>query len=179
MAALVPRLSGDAERARIHRARDPLLARLRDRLVGMATARERRGSLPTGVRWWIKYTIYGRGVAPVRLVDEHAPRHLKLEEETLLMDFVVWLVACAPSGKSISVKTAMKYVSEVQAWSSRLPVGGGRIGGGLELAGVFAISVEASVGGGGVSAGASVIFDTRDPDALTFAVRRCRLNTSG
>ena len=51
-----------------------------------------------------------------------------------MMDFVVWLVACRPSGRRIAVKTALKYVSEIQAWASRLPIGGGRIGGGIDLA---------------------------------------------
>ena len=50
------------------------------------------------------------------------------------MDFLIWLVAVQPSGKSISVESAMKYVYEVQGWSSRLSVGGGKIGGGLDLA---------------------------------------------
>ena len=39
-----------------------------------------------------------------------------------------------PSGKHISVDTAMKYVYEVQGWASRLPFGGGRVGGGIDLA---------------------------------------------
>ena len=50
------------------------------------------------------------------------------------MDFMVWLVACRPSGRSISVETAQKYVYEVQAWASRLPYGGGRVGGGMDMA---------------------------------------------
>ena len=123
-----------AERERLAAARDPMLARLRDRLAAMATSRGRVGKLPTGVRWWIKYCVHGRGISPVRTVDESSPRDEKLKEETLLMDFFVWLVACRPSGRSISVETAQKYIYEVQAWASRLPYGGGRIGGGLEMA---------------------------------------------
>jgi len=49
------------------------------------------------------------------------------------MDFAVWLVTCRPSGRHINPKTAMKYVYEVQGWASRLPVGGGRVGGGIHL----------------------------------------------
>ena len=126
--------AGEAERTRIARAREPLLVKLRERLASTATARERKGKLPTGVRWWIKFCLFGRGISPVRQADEQSPRATKLEEETLLMDFVVWLIAVRPSGKHISVDTAMKYVYEVQGWASRLPNGGGRIGGGLELA---------------------------------------------
>ena len=72
-------------------------------------------------------------MSPIRVVDESSSRAEKLADEQLLMDFVVWLVACRPSGRTIKVKTAMKYVSEVQGWASRLSVGGGRIGGGLSL----------------------------------------------
>jgi hypothetical protein len=126
--------AGNAERERIARAREPLLVKLRNRLAATATARERKGTLPTGVRWWIKFTLFGRGISPVRTVDEQSSRAEKIEEETLLMDFVVWLVAVRPSGKHISIDTAMKYVYEVQGWASRLPHGGGRVGGGLDLA---------------------------------------------
>ncbi len=65
---------------------------------------------------------------PVRVVDENSPRAVQLEEETLLMDFVVWLVTCKPSGRSISVESAEKYVSEVQAWHRVQPEGGGSVG---------------------------------------------------
>ena len=113
----------------------PLLSRVRDRLLLGATAVGAKGKLPVGVRWWIKYCVHGRGLSPVRTADEQSSRADKLAEETLLMDFVVWLVACKPSGRSISVKTALKYVSEVQGgWASRLPIGGGRVGGGVDLA---------------------------------------------
>ena len=46
------------------------------------------------------------------------------------MDFVLWLVMFAPSGKTISPDTAGKYVSEVQAWHQRTL--GYRIGGAIE-----------------------------------------------
>ena len=82
----------------------------------------------------MKFCVYGRNISPIREVDESYPRAAKLREEQLLMDFVVWLVACRPSGRPVRVKTALKYVSEVQGWASRLPFGGGRIGGGMCLA---------------------------------------------
>ena len=85
--------------------------------------------------------VYGRGLSPVREVGEQSSRASKLEEETLLMDFLIWLVAVRPSGKRILVDTAMKYIYEVQAWSARLVIGGGRIGGGLDLARLRALAV--------------------------------------
>ena len=36
--------------------------------------------------------------------------------EAMLMDFVVWLVTCRPSGKSISSRSVAKYVSHVRLW---------------------------------------------------------------
>ena len=123
-----PALAGELERLRA--AQLPMLEKLRERLL---MSRLARGTLPTGVRWWIKYCVYGRKVSPIRTVDEHSPRAEKLEEEILLMDFVVWLVACRPSGRRILADTAMKYVYSVQAWLDAQPTGGGRIGGGMEL----------------------------------------------
>lgn len=125
--------TGASERERLQQARLPLLSKLRERLVNTATARQRKGQLPVGVRWWIKYCMYGRGISPVRTVDDQSPRSEKLQEEQLLMDFVLWLVMIRPSGKHISVDTAMGYVYEVQGWASRLPYGGGRVGGGLQM----------------------------------------------
>ena len=43
----------------------PIIAKLRERLVASATARQRKGKLPTGVRWWLKYCLYGRGISPL------------------------------------------------------------------------------------------------------------------
>ena len=122
-----------AEKGKLDMANDPLLGRLRDRCLLGATSLGAKGKLSTGVRWWCKFCVYGRNVSPIRVVDESSPRADKLADEQLLMDFVVWLVACRPSGRPIKVKTAMKYVSEVQGWASRLSVGGGRVGGGLSL----------------------------------------------
>ena len=114
-------------------ASDPILGRLRDCFVSGATSVGAKGKVSTGVRWWLKFCVYGKNVSPIREVDESSSRSAKLGEEQLLMDFVVWLVACRPSGRPIRVKTAMKYVSEIQGWASRLSVGGGRIGGGISL----------------------------------------------
>ena len=55
----------------------------------------------------------------------------RVEAEVNLMDFVVWLVACKPSGRHVSVESARKYVSEVQGWHWR--EFGWRIGEGLDM----------------------------------------------
>ena len=107
-----------AEKGKLDMANDPLLGRLRDRCLLGATSLGAKGKLSTGVRWWCKFCVYGRSVSPIRVVDESSSRADKLADEQLLMDFVVWLVACRPSGRPIKVKTAMKYVSKVQGWAS-------------------------------------------------------------
>ena len=52
-------------------------------------------------------------------------------EEQLLVDFVLWLVCCRPSGKRILPDTASKYVSTVKAWHERMFKY--QIGGGIDL----------------------------------------------
>ena len=93
-----------AEKGKLDMAGDPLLGRLRDRLLLGATSLGAKGKMSTGVRWWCKFCVYGRSVSPIRVVDESSSRADKLADEQLLMDFVVWLVACRPSGRTIKVK---------------------------------------------------------------------------
>ena len=47
------------------------------------------------------------------------------------MDFMTWLLVTRPSGRYISVRTAQKYVSEVQGWHRR--TFGYRVGGDLDM----------------------------------------------
>jgi hypothetical protein len=78
------------------------------------------GSSATGVRWWLKFMIWGRREHPIRRSEAFsADYEVLLREETLLMDFATWLVTCKPSGRRISPKTASKYVSQVQGWHRR------------------------------------------------------------
>ena len=124
-------MAGQLER--VLRASEPELARLRMRVL-LAASKDRRGGVTqTGVRWWLKYCLVGRQLSPIRLPVQlsDAERRLAedLEDETMLMDFVMWLVVCKPSGRHISARTAQKYVSSIQAWHERCY--GRRIGGGL------------------------------------------------
>ena len=125
--------STGTEREALRKVGSVQLRLLRNKFLASATVEGKKGKPQTGVRWWFKFCS-ALGVSPVRSVDDASPRAEKLLEENLLMDFVTWLVACRPSGKLIQPKTAMKYVSHVQGWASRLPFGGGRVGGGIELA---------------------------------------------
>jgi hypothetical protein len=84
--------SAGAALARILQAGDAKLQYERERLVMLASADGRGGATQPGVRHWIRYCIFGRQISPVRVVDEQSPRAAKLDEETLLMDFVLWLV---------------------------------------------------------------------------------------
>ena len=91
----------------------------------------RGGELNTGVRWWIKWCVFGRRVSPIQRLDPSCPMWQKLEAELLLMDFANWLVVCRPSGRHISPESARKYVSQACAWHRRKF--GYEIGAGLEF----------------------------------------------
>jgi hypothetical protein len=87
----------------------------------MAASRDQNGGeTQTGVRWWIKWCVWGKKISPVRRVAALSKDvELQLEEEVLLMDFITWLVTCKPSGRAIKPETARKYVSQVQGWHRR------------------------------------------------------------
>ena len=103
---------------------------LRARYVDAAMADGHGGARTPAVRHFLRFCVHGRHVSPIRTVGSDASLALKLSEEALLMDFVLWLVLCRPSGRSISIDTAAKYVGTVQCWHERRF--GHRIGGGLE-----------------------------------------------
>ena len=86
------------------------------------------GDAQPGVRWWIKFCVYGMGINVARVVSENAPLAEKLEEELLVMRFACWLV----EERGVTPETARKYVSGVQAWHERRF--GIRLAGGLKLA---------------------------------------------
>ena len=91
-------------------------AALRARFMEASTAARRKGRLEQGVKWWLKYVVYGRKMRPWTELDLHSPLHLKRAAEELLQDFVIWLVTACPGGKQISAKTAQKYVQHVMRW---------------------------------------------------------------
>jgi hypothetical protein len=71
------------------------------------------------VRWWIKYCLLGRKVLPYSRLTASSPLEGKIEMENLLMDFCLWLALARPSGRQISAKTILKYVSQVKSWHLR------------------------------------------------------------
>ena len=82
-------------------------------LLLAAVADRSGGARATGVRHWLKYNIYGLGLPPIQHLSNSATTEEKLEAEMRLMNFVVWLVTCMPSGRTISVESARKYVGQV------------------------------------------------------------------
>ena len=108
------------------------MATLRRQLLARAVRDGKAGATTTGVRWWLKYRLLG-GVGDLAWLPEGGDPTLRerLQAEVELMDFVVWLVACRPSGRQISSESARKYVSEVQGWHRR--TFGYTIGAGLEM----------------------------------------------
>lgn len=92
---------------------------IRQTYLDAATADRSGGAKTTGVRWWLKFCLYGRSVSPVTHLHANSEFADKLAAEQLLMDFVLWLATCRPSGKPVSAKSIAKYVGQVRAWHLR------------------------------------------------------------
>jgi hypothetical protein len=107
-------------------------AALRAKYVDAAMADKAGGSMTPAVRHYLRFCVFGRHVSPMRETDVSDPLAMKVADEAFLMDFALWLVLSKPSGRSISVNTAAKYVSTVKAWHLRRFHR--RIGADLELA---------------------------------------------
>ena len=107
---------------------------MRAKYVDAAMADKAGGSLTPAVRHWLRFCVFGRHVSPMRETDLSDPLAAKVADEAFLMDFALWLVLSKPTGRSISVDTAAKYISTVKAWHLRRFHR--RIGADLELAGL-------------------------------------------
>jgi len=116
---------------RLERARSPVIQQLTNKLLMAASADRQGGATKTGVRHWLRYNVFGLNTAPIQHLERDAPIALRLEAETRLMNFVVWLVSCKPTGRYISAESARKYVGEVVMWMRR--VHSAEFAGGLEL----------------------------------------------
>ena len=95
------------------------LSDLRRRFMNAATVDRSGGARTTGVRWWLKYCVYGRSRSPFTNLGPHATLQQQVEAEQLLMDFCLWLATECPSGRPVSAKTIGKYVSQIRAWHLR------------------------------------------------------------
>jgi hypothetical protein len=85
-----------------------------------ATADGSGGSRATGVRWWLKFCLFGRSALPFTRLTADSPLAAKLAAEELFMDFAIWLATCRPSGRPISARSIKKYLSQVRAWHLRM-----------------------------------------------------------
>ena len=111
-----------AEREALRQARqesEQSLAGMRRRFMEAATADRSGGARTTGVRWWLKYCVYGRSRSPFTRLGPNASLEAQVEAEQLLMDFALWLAVCQPSGRPISARSIAKYVSQIRAWHLR------------------------------------------------------------
>jgi hypothetical protein len=118
---------------RVLQSRDPRLAAERERLLLRANADGAGGRMAQGVVWWFLFCLIGRRVSPVRATEPSSPRSEKLDDETLIMDWVVWMVYCQPGARKISVKTAQKYVYHLSGWHRKQTEGGGELCGGMPM----------------------------------------------
>jgi hypothetical protein len=92
---------------------------LRQAYLDAATADLSGGARTTGVRWWLKFCLYGRNTSPTTHLTAQSHLAEKLEAEQMLMDFVLWLAMCRPSGRPVSARSIAKYVSQVRSWHLR------------------------------------------------------------
>ena len=100
---------------------------LRARYVNASTADLSGGADTTAVRHWIRFCL-ARNLSAIRVVDTSSPLEDKLYEEALVMDFTLWLVHGMPTGQTISIDSAVGYVSTMKAWHHRKhhrPIAGG------------------------------------------------------
>jgi hypothetical protein len=93
--------------------------RVRQTILDRATADLAGGRLATGVRWWLKYIVLGRGELPFTHLYASSPLIEKVQAEQMLMDFAIWLATCRPSGRPVSARTIGKYISAVRSWHRR------------------------------------------------------------
>ena len=113
-------MAGTRQVALTHATDFGRLSAMRRSFLDAANADRRGGQHSTGVRWWVLFCTWGRGINPI--LD---PRRLRgdddyrLEAEDLLEDFAVWLAVFRPSGRQIKYKSIQKYISSVRAWYSR------------------------------------------------------------
>jgi hypothetical protein len=92
---------------------------LRRQFLDAATVDGTGGANVTGVRWWLKFCLFGRSTLPFTRLTASSPLADRLAAEELFMDFAIWLAVCRPSGRPISVRTIKKYLSQVRAWHLR------------------------------------------------------------
>ena len=104
----------------LERASHPALPNIVRILLLAAVADRSGGARATGVRHWLKYNVYGLGLPPIQHLASSATTAEKLEAEMRLLNFVVWLVTCMPSGRTISIDSARKYVGQVISWMRRV-----------------------------------------------------------
>ena len=99
---------------------------LRERALDAATAKGDRGRNSTGTRAWFKFTE-SLGQRASRPLDTNAPLWVKLEEETLAMQFVCALVEV----RGVQPTVAANYFSQAQTWHKL--EAGVKIAGGLKM----------------------------------------------
>ena len=68
------------------------MAHARDQYVLASASDGQGGVTKPAVKYWLHFTLFGRGISPVRTVHGGSSPEAKAGEETLLMDYATWLV---------------------------------------------------------------------------------------
>merc|ERR1711965_674990 len=89
-------LLGEHEVAALRAAPSLARAALRSRILRAAVADGAGGARATGVRWYLKYCVLARNTSPISGLRSSSSEAHVLERETLVMDFVIWLLMARP-----------------------------------------------------------------------------------
>ena len=87
------------------------MAEHKRRFLDQSMADGRGGSHSTGVRGWLQYTLYGRGVSAIpvhRDFPQFSLTEFHLYCEDLIEDFAVWYVIARPNGRFVSARSVGK-----------------------------------------------------------------------
>ena len=94
---------------------------MKRKFLDASMADGRGGEHTTGVRGWIVYNVWGRGLSPLPDAQRmRADFTYAAEIEDRLEDFAIWYVTYEPFGNRVSHTSIGKYVSQVRAWYHRI-----------------------------------------------------------
>ena len=94
---------------------------MKRKFLDASMADGRGGEHTTGVRGWIVYNVWGRGLSPLPDAQRmRADFTYSAEIEDRLEDFAIWYVTYEPFGNRVSHTSIGKYVSQVRAWYHRI-----------------------------------------------------------
>ena len=94
---------------------------MKRKFLDASVADGRGGEHATGVRAWVVYSVWGRGLSPLPDAQRmRADFSYAAAIEDRLEDFAIWYATYEPFGNRVSHTSVGKYVSQVRAWYHRI-----------------------------------------------------------